>query len=258
MRRRLGICALLAVLTCLAAAPAGAERVQEGNLRLLLDGDFSPRALPRDREVGVKVSFDGAISTTDGSHPPALRRLEIALNRNGRLTLAGLPTCRPGQLQSTPSAEALARCRSALVGRGGFRATIDSSQEPVLLRGRLLAFHSRQGGRSAISLHLYAASPIQAAFVLPMKVSRRAKGTYGTVLSARVPRLAGGRGSVTDVHLQVGRTYKHRGRRINMISARCAAPEGFSIGLFPFARASFDFAGGDAVDVSLTRSCRVR
>lgn len=264
MRRHLMIVPALATLALLGsvigggAVPAQAERAQLGELRLLLDGDFSPHALPRHREAPVTVRFDGSISTTDGSRPPALRRLRIGLNRNGRFSAAGLASCRPGVLQSSNSDAALRRCRPALVGGGSFRAAIESERAPIPVRGRLLVFNASRRGRPALVVHLYAPIPIEASFVLPLAIERRPKGVFGTVLATRLPRLVGGLGSITDIHLRIGRTYRHRGERRSLISAACAAPAGFSIALFPFARADFGFEGGRRLDVTLTRSCRVR
>lgn len=258
MRRLLAIAALAASLVAIASTSAPAERGQVGKVRVLLDGNFSPRALPRERQVPIVVRFDGSISTTDGSHPPALRRLEIALNREGSFSPAGLPTCRSGRLQATTTAEALRRCRGALVGRGTFRAALGAEAEPIPVRGRLLVFNSRRRGRTAMLLHLYGTTPVQATFVQRLTVRRQSRGAYGTVLSARLPNLAGGLGSVTDVHLRLGRSFRHRGERRHLIAAACPAPEGFSIALFPFARADFRFAGGQRLRIPLTRSCRVR
>lgn len=251
--------ALLGVLAALQALPAAGERAQQGNLRLLLDGDFSPHALPRDRLVPIEVRFDGSVTTTDGSHPPALRQLAIELNRNGRFSAAGLPRCPAAALQSTNTEEALRRCRGALVGRGTFRAAIRiEPRGSIGVRGRLLVFNSGARGRPALVLHLFAAVPIRTAHVLPLRLRDNPRGAYGTVLSTRLPKLAGGQGSITDIHLRIGRTYRRAGRRHSLIEASCAAPEGFSIALFPFARARFRFADGTRLRVPLTRSCRVR
>lgn len=258
MRRLLAIAALVASVAAIAAASAPAERGQVGKVRVLLDGSFSPRALPRDRRVPITVRFDGSISTTDGSHPPPLRRLEIALNREGKFSPAGLPTCTPRALQSTTRVEALRRCRKALVGGGTFRAALDSEIEAIPVRGRILIFNARRNGRPAMLLHLYGTIPVQATFVQTLTIRRQKGGPYGIVLAARLPVLAGGLGSITDVHLRIGRSFRHKGEQRSLIAAACSAPEGFSIGFFPFARASFRFATGQRLRISLSRVCRVR
>jgi len=256
-RLLIAIIAVLGVL--LGAGLAQAELSQDGNLRISFKGGFAPHSLPRDRPAPVTVDLQGAISTTDGSHPPALRRIEIALNRNGRLSTAGLPPCSAGALQSTSTATALQRCRPSLVGRGGFKADVQfPGTELVPASGTMLAFFGQKNGRPALVLHLYATAPVQTTFILPLTISNRAKGQFGTILSARIPTLAGGLGSVTEIDLTIGRTYTYRGQRRGFISASCAAPAGFPGAIFPLARGSFHFADGKRIDTTLTRDCRVR
>jgi len=147
MRPRLLIPALLAVVSLLATSLAWAELAQEGNVRISFDGDFSPRSLPRERLAPVTIDVKGAISTTDGTHPPAVRKVEIAINRHGKLSTEGLPACSGPLLQSTSTETALARCRSALVGRGRFGANVEfPNGEPVLATGRMLAFYGHGNG----------------------------------------------------------------------------------------------------------------
>jgi hypothetical protein len=250
---------LIALLALLGAALAQAELSQDGNVRITFDGDFSPRALPRDHPAPIKIDIEGAISTTDGSHPPPVRRIEIALNSNGNISTLGLPACTGPLLQSTSSRTALARCRQALVGKGSFAAEVQfPTSEPVLATGRLLAFFGRKEGRPALFLHLYATTPVQATFVLPLTISHPDRGKFGTVLAARIPTLAGGLGSVTRIELRIGRQYAYRGKRRSFLSASCAAPAEFPGAVFSLAKGSFYFAGGKKIDTILSRNCRVR
>jgi hypothetical protein len=259
MPRRLLIPALLLALGLLGAGLAQAEFGQEGNVRISFRGDFSPHSLPRDRLAPVTVDVEGAISTTDGSHPPAVRRIEIAINRHGRLSTEGLPACSGPMLQSTSSETALERCRPALVGHGHFGAEVEfPSANPVLATGTLLAFYGKSNGRRALLLHLYITTPVRTTFVLPLTISNRGNDLFGTVLSAKIPTLAGGLGSVTKIDLTIGRNYSFRGQRRSFISASCPAPAGFPGAVFSLARGSFYFADGKKIETTLARDCRVR
>jgi hypothetical protein len=259
MRRRLLIAALLAIAALLGAAVAHGELSQKGTLRISFDGSFSPTSLPRDRPAPVAISVDGAISTTDGSHPPALSRVEIALNRNGRLSTVGLPTCSSPLLQSTTTETALQRCRQALVGRGHFGASVQfSSQAGIPARGTILAFNGTHDGRPALLLHLYGTTPVRATFILALKISHKDAGKFGTVLTAKIPTLAGGVGSVTKLDLKIGRNYTYKGQRRSYISASCNAPAGFPGAVFSLAKGSFYFADGTRIDTTLSRDCHVR
>lgn len=259
MSRRVAITAALLLVALLGAGVAEAELSQKGTLRISFDGRFSPRALPRDRPAPVRLQVEGEISTTDGSQPPPVQRVEIALNRNGLLSTAGLPACTSQLLQSTSTAVALRRCRPALVGHGTFAANVQfPATAPIPASGALLAFFGRQGRRPALFLHLYITTPTTVTFVLPLLISQRRRGEFGTLLSARIPRLAGGLGSVTRIALTIDRRYSYRGRRRSFVSASCAAPRGFNGGVFTFAQGRFHFAGGETLKTTLTRDCRVR
>jgi hypothetical protein len=259
MRRRLLVLLLIALLGLLGAGLAQAELSQDGNLRISFSGGFTPRSLPRDRLAPVTVDIKGAISTTDGSHPPALRRIEIELNRNGRLSTSGLPPCSAAQLQSTSSKTAIERCGPSLVGRGHFGADVEfPSVTPFPAAGPMLAFVGKKDGGPALLLHLYGTTPVRTTFVLALKISRHRQGRFGTVLSSRIPTLAGGVGSVTEIDLRIGRNYTYRGQRRSFISASCAAPAGFPGAVFSLARGRFYFVGGKRIDTTLARECRVR
>lgn len=256
--RRLAIAAL--VLVCLPAGVAAARQfTQKGTLRVAFDAGLSPLALPRERPAPVTVSLSGAVRTTDGSVPPQLRRISIAMNRAGIVSVAGLPSCRAADLQQTSTEAALRECRGALVGRGHFAANVNFPGAPIFpARGQVLVFNSTDGKRVGLLLHLYGSTPVRAAFVLPFQITRRAEGEFGTVFSTRIPQLASDQGYVTDIDLEIGRRYHYRGARRSFISASCAAPAGFPGASYELAKATFSFAGGTNLVSRLLSNCRVR
>lgn len=256
--RRTVICLLLA--TVLFSATIAHGEVFGGNgLFINFGGGFSPRTLPRDRDVPVTVNLETAIKTTDGSRPPQLRRISFAVNRYGRITTKGLPTCRPALLESTDPQVALARCRPALVGRGNFGANLEfPNQAPFPVEGRMLAFNGRAHGRPAILLHVYGSNPVKITVILTFSIRHPNRGNFGTVLSTKIPKLASDLGYVTDVSLTFNRKYRYRGKQYSFLSARCAAPAGFPGAIFSFTRGTFAFAGGKKIVTTLTRDCLVR
>ncbi|HZK15552.1 MAG TPA: hypothetical protein VFC52_03060, partial [Solirubrobacterales bacterium] len=216
-------------------------------------------SLPRDRDVPVTVNLKTSIKTTDGARPPQLRRISFGVNRYGRISTRGLPTCRPGLLESTNPRAALARCRRALVGHGGFAANVEfPNRAPFPVRGRMLAFNGRAHGKPAILLHIHGSNPVEVTVVLTFAIRHPARGKFGTVLSTKIPRLASDLGYVTDVSLVFDRRYRFRGKGYSFLSARCAAPSGFPGAIFSFTRGTFDFAGGRQIVTTLTRDCLVR
>ena len=183
-----------------AVVAARGELIQQGNLRVHFDGQLRPRALPRERPAPVSVSLEGAVSTSDGTRPPQLRKMAIAVNRASVISAIGLPTCAAPQLQQTSTEAALGVCRPALVGRGRFAANVDFPGAPLIpAHGEILAFNGRIHGRPGILLHLYGSTPVRAAFVLPFEISHRPKGKYGAVFSTKIPELASDLGYVTDI-----------------------------------------------------------
>jgi hypothetical protein len=256
--RRLAITAVL--LACLPAGVAAARQfVQQGTLRVAFEAKLLPRALPRERNAPVTVHLSGAIRTTDGSTPPQLREISIAMNRAGVVSATGLPSCHAPELQQTSTEAALAVCRGALVGRGHFAANVDFPGAPVFpARGTVLVFNSSTKNRPGLLLHLYGSSPVRAAFVLPFRITRKAKGKFGTIFSTHIPRLASDKGYVTDIDLTIGRKYRYRGSERGFISASCAAPAGFTGIPYELAKATFAFAGGQKLTSRLPGDCKVR
>jgi hypothetical protein len=257
MRRRLLIPLLVVLLSLGVGAVSQAEVEQRENLRVTFDAGFTPRSLPRDRPAPVTVEIEGKIATTDGTHPPALRWLEIELHRSGLVFNKGLPICSAPILQSTSTEAALARCRPALVGRGSFRADVQLGRE-ILATGTMLAFNSRQKGKSSLLLHFFAGVPVRFTLVVPLTIGNRQEGQFGTVLRARIPRLGGGLGSITQIQLAIARRYSFRGERRSYVSAACGAPAGLQGAVFPFARASFRFESHREIRTTLVRDCSVR
>jgi hypothetical protein len=243
----------------LGAGLAQAELVQRGDLRLDFDGRFTPKVLPRNHDAPVSVQIGGSVASVDGGRPPELRRISIAVNRYSRVFTRGLPSCKPGLLQTTSTEEALSRCGRALVGQGRYGATVDFSQGdafPVV--GKILAFNGGTNRRPGLLLHIYGTNPVKVTIVLRFVITRPPRGDFGTVFTARIPEIASDLGYVTNLSLRFERKYRYGGEPRSFISARCAAPAGFGGGPFAFAKGRFDFANGQRLSTTLTRVCQVR
>jgi hypothetical protein len=250
-----------AAAATLAAAAAGvtqASITQQGTLRVAFAGKLSPNRLPRRGLAPAAVSLSGEITTTDHSAPPQLRRITMAINRHGRLDPTGLPRCHYHQIQPASTEEALEACRSSLVGSGTFKANVAlPDQSPFPSNGRVLAFNGVLHGRAVLYTHIYGTEPLPISQLLPFSI-HRIEGTYRTVLSAHLPRVAAAWGYVSGLSLNLKRTYRYRGNQRSYLSAGCPAPSGFNIAVYPFARATFAFDDGRILRSDLSRSCRVR
>ena len=250
--------ALVLVYVASTALSAQAELAQRDNLRVKFDAQVTPQALPRHGAAPIAVGVGGTVSTTDGSTPPQLRQVKIAINSAGRLDAKGLPTCRLDEIQPATTANALAACGPAKVGEGSFSANVViPEQSPFPSDGVLVAFNGVQGGKPVIYAHVYGTEPIPTSFTLPLKISR-AKGKFGTVLTATLPNVTSSAAYVTGLTLRLHRTFAYRGARHSYLSAGCPAPDGFPGTVYPLARATFSFAGAAPLSATATRSCTAR
>jgi hypothetical protein len=247
-------------LLCLAiAAIAQAEVTQQGNLRVSFGGKIAPHKLPRFGDASVSVLISGAISTTDNSIPPQLRTITMAINRNGKLDHKGIPDCHFHQVQPASTQEAREACPNSLVGTGSFKANVAlPEQSPFPSNGKILAFNGTLHGRPVIFAHIYGTEPLPTSFTLPFELKERGKGTYATILVAKLPRVAAQWGYISGVSLKLERRFRYRGQVHSYVSAGCPAPRGFPGATFTFARASFGFEGGKTLSRTMTRSCGVR
>lgn len=262
-RRRSGprrLLAALAVLLALAALGAGlalGERTQHGNLIVSLDGGLAPLKLPREHPAPVSVHLSGGLQTADRSVLPRVTRIEIGLPGQGVLTTRGLPVCPQRRIRHTLPAQALAACRSALVGRGSLRAEVLlPNQPPFQVHASLLAFNGSIDGRRAVILHAYAEQP-PTVVVLPFLIRLRS-GRLGTTLVADLPPSLGPWPHFAHFQMTLSRRFEHRGRHFSYLSASCPIPRSLTAGFFSFARATYTLAGGREVGTSIPRSCRAR
>jgi hypothetical protein len=247
-------CAVLAAATLLVSVAAG-EPVQKGNLRVSFAASIDPKALPRHGEAPIAVTVGGTITTTDGAPPPQLQRIEIKVNRAGRFDPEGVPSCTYAKIQPSTTAAAQAACGPAKVGEGSFAAdVVIPEQSPFPSQGKIVAFNGVEKGKPVILAHVYGTVPVPLSFTLVLRMSA-GKGTWGTVLSAALPKVTSDVAYVTGISLTLDRRFTRAGKTHGYVSAGCPAPEGFPGATFPLARAGFEFAGGPTLASTLIRSC---
>jgi hypothetical protein len=176
--------------------------------------------------------------------------MSIALNSAGKLDVGGIPHCRINHINPSTTQQALAVCRSSLIGEGSFSANVVlPEQSPFPSKGKLLAFNGTIGRKPAIFAHVYGTEPLSTSYVFAFKV-KKAKGTFGTILEASFPKATGDWGYITGISLNL--------KRSRFMTAGCPAPAGFTKVAFPFAKTSFDFAGGLKLQSTLNRSCEAK
>jgi hypothetical protein len=142
--------AAAATLTLLAAlsltAPAPANVVQRGDVRVAFAGALRPHSLPRNRPAPVSVSVAAKITPLSAARPPRLRSIAISINRYGVIHRRGLPVCDLATIQPATTADALALCSRSRVGTGSFSAQIPlGASAPFPSSGKVIAFNGVVG-----------------------------------------------------------------------------------------------------------------
>ncbi|HEY0317019.1 MAG TPA: hypothetical protein VGC49_01860 [Solirubrobacterales bacterium] len=198
--------------------------VQAGNLKLTFNGGFTPTTLPKKALAPISLSASGKIATLDGTHPPALKEFLLETDKNGSVQTVGFPKCTSGKLQSQDTKHAEAICRNAIIGSGTTNVEIAfPEQKPIPVSSKLLVFNGgTAGGVTTFYIHAYITVPTPAAIVTTVKIKKIHKGRFGTESIASIPKIAGGSGSVTSFSLVVNKKYTYKGKKMSVLSAKCA------------------------------------
>ena len=240
------------VICVLLAAGAHAAFVRTGNLVLTADGGFTPRTLPRHAFAPIQFEGEASLRAVDGGIPAALQRMVIDFDRDGRLSTGGLPTCQPDQLAEATPQEARARCPGAIVGSGRIEALIAREGGSPLEAASLLTLFNgpRQAGHPTAILHARTTVPAPQSFVITIPIEKR-RGEFRYRATVNVPPIAGGRGVLTHVEVEVGRRYRFRGTERSYTSARCSDH-------VLRTRGRFSFADTTIIEGSIDKGCTVR
>jgi hypothetical protein len=241
----LAVSALSAVLI----SAATADTVRVGNLVITIDGGITPKALPKHEAAPITLKLNGSLKSTDGSHPAALKTLNLEFDRNGHLNTKGLATCTPAKLQSTLTAQAKASCPDALVGQGKVSAEIAfPEQAPFPASGPLLIFNGApKGGKQVLIFHVYAHVPAPTTFVTTALISKQG-GKYGTRAEVTIPTIVSGQGSLTSFEAKINKTFTVKGKKQALLTASC--PTGTL-----YAHGEFSFADGTEASGDVVRPC---
>ncbi len=225
-------------------------KVIVGNLELTANGSFSPTTLPKNKLAPITLNVSGKIRTLNGEHPPAVKEVVIETDKNGAINAKGLATCTSGKLQAQTTDKAKAICKASLIGEGTTTVEIAfPEQKPFPIKSKLLAFNGGvSGGKTTVFLHAYLSSPVSAAVVTAVKVTKIHKGRYGLKTVASVPKIAGGYGSPVSFSLRVGRNFTYKGKKQSYLLAKC--PDGHLN-----AKGMGVFSDGTKLFGSLIRSC---
>ena len=258
MRKRLtmtlALGTALAVVVAGMAAAAGNHKpvvIQKENLRVTVNGGFTPTALPKAKLAPIGLNINGKIETTDGTHPPALREFIVETDKNGAINAKGLPTCTIGKLVARETAAAKAACPTSIVGEGKTDVEIAfPEQAPITVHSKLIAFNGGvKGGVTTILIHAFLKNPVSAAVVTTVKVSKIHKGRFGTKSVALGPGDRRRQRSLrVFFELNVKRKFTYKGKSQSYLLAKC--PDGHLN-----ARGTAVFSDGKELSGEVVRPC---
>jgi len=160
--------------------------------------DLTPSKLPRTKSAPVRLSVAGSNKTDDGSHVPALREVELKLDRHFSFDLTGVPVCANGSQLSIRPNEIEKRCADAAVASGRVTVEVAFPEQPLTtVTGPLTVYNRgrKAGGFNLISW-VYFPAPVTGGIYLPIQVRKAHIGRYGWRAKLEVPKIAGGSGSV--------------------------------------------------------------
>ncbi|HYG96361.1 MAG TPA: hypothetical protein VD741_04560 [Solirubrobacterales bacterium] len=242
--------ALVLAATALGARGGDEKVFCAGNICVTDDGGISPDELPKRGKAPVTARLHAQVETRDGTHPPALQTVDIEIDRTIEVDAVGLPTCKAAQLQSRDTAAAKKACGSAIVGSGKAEVEVAfPEQAPFRSTGPLVLFNGGvQGPTTTVFIHAYVNVPAPTAIVTRATVTRIDGGRFGLRIGAKIPKVAGGSGSLTMFDLRVGRKFTYRGARKSFLMAGC--PTGSWL-----ARGNARFEDGTRLALSHVFSC---
>jgi hypothetical protein len=220
-----------------AGALAKPHVLRAGNLFLWDDGGIYPGKLPRHSQVPISARIDAEIGTTDGSHPPAVRTLNIDFDKSIQVNAEGLPVCGEDQLVARSTVAAKKVCPDAIVGSGEGEVEVAfPEQEPIVAKGPIVLFNGGvHGGTTLLFVHAYVNVPAPTAVIATVKITRIHRGHYGTHTVSQIPAITGGAGSVIKFKLTIGRKFTYKGKKESYLTASCPTGLYYTAGNILFA-----------------------
>lgn len=215
---------LALAITALAAATATGDEalVEVNDIVLRADGGFQPQTLPKRQFAPIDFQGHIDISPRRGRPLPPLQQALIDFDRDGRLSVAGLPTCAPETVAQEGTAAARQTCRGAIVGTGHIGASISSLGGSVQTTVPLTIFNGpRLATGPSVVFHARTAIPTPEIYAILIPIERL-RGGFRYRARIEVPPLAGGLGALTHLDVDVGRRYRAAGRLRSYVSARCS------------------------------------
>jgi hypothetical protein len=235
LRRALPFLAVLVACAVSAAAASATAMVETRELRIELNAAFQPRSLPIHSYAPVQFEGSVEVSKPGGGVPPALDQIVLDFDRDGRLDVAGLPTCTPESIEHAGVEEARAICKGAIVGSGQIEALVAVGGGAVRTGSAMTLFNGPLlEGHPTVIIHARTELPTQQTYAIVVPIEKR-RGEFRYRVTINLPPIANGLGAITKITAKVGRRYTAGGVKRSYVAARCSDHILRSHGIFGFA-----------------------
>jgi hypothetical protein len=198
----------------------------------------NPVPTPSQGRVPVGLRLVDRIRATDGSDPPPVKAIRMELDKGYGLHLAKAKRCPPGVRSDVRTRED--PCKEVKFGTGMIAVKVAfPEQQAVTVTGRAIVF---KPGPGEVMIRTFLSAPVTGVIAIPIAVERIAGSRYGLKMTAAVPKIAGGYGSITSLDIRF---------RKGMFSAACSQGD-LRSGVTNF------FASGSSASAGMAVFCGVR
>jgi hypothetical protein len=243
---------LVALLALVLTASVGAEppvSTTAGNIQLQINGSILPKEASKRVRSPAALSIEGKITTLNGDHPPALKKLILDLDQNGLIDVRGLPTCSIRALQEN----GLTVCPEAMIGHGlsqfaifpaagGEGGAVPVADETVIFNGGI------KNGVTRLLAYSWITVPSPAALIAQIQIRRIDEGHFGTRAVISIPEIVGSSGSLTSFRVKIDKKFVFQRKHKSVITFKCA--DGKARG-----HVEAVFADGSVADAGIVRRC---
>ncbi len=219
--------AIAGTMVLLSAAISSAQTiyVEVGTVKTTFSASIKPKALPKPKRAPITVRLASTVVARGGGQIPAISRAKIGIDRSLTIDARGVPSCSAGQLEDQTTQGAEAACPAAIVGSGSVTVEVVLGDGTAAQAdSRLLAFNGGAAGRTTtVLVHAYLSAPVSQALVVPITLTKLAKGGYGMLAQSTIPAIAAGAGSLARFELTLRRQVATAsGKKHGYLLARCS------------------------------------
>ena len=217
-----------------------------------IDGNVTPKKLPKHDKVPIAL-FTDVFATTDNPNgiPSPATLGKVDYDKDQGYYQKGLDTCNPNQFTAaTTSQQAKDACPDSQIGDGSANVLIPTgpATPPLNVKAVITVFN---GAHKTILLHTYNSLSGAQTLVGQLGPPDAAAGKkFGRTLTVQIPPLAGGSASIQEFNATVKKTYRYKGKKRSVFTAKCGPDKKFNF------QARFTFQDGTSSTGTDVHKCK--